>query len=70
MQERTKRRIQFWGRLLFVIYLLMLGYFLFFAEEYGEETGARQITGIIWNSSGRSEGSGRTGSSWASGRLF
>lgn len=35
MQERTKRRIQFWGRLLFVIYLLMLGYFLFFAEEYG-----------------------------------
>ena len=35
MQGRTKRRIQFWGRLLFVIYLLMLGYFLFFAEEYG-----------------------------------
>lgn len=37
MKESTKRRIQLWGRLLFVVYLLLLCYFLFFAESYGRK---------------------------------
>ncbi len=35
MQEKTKRRISLIGTGLFVLYLIALVYFLFFAEEYG-----------------------------------
>lgn len=37
MKEETKRRVRRWGRLLFFVYLLLLCYFLFFAEIYGRK---------------------------------
>lgn len=35
MKISTKRRIRLYGRILFVLYILALIYFLFFAESYG-----------------------------------
>lgn len=35
MKQETKARIRVVGRILFLVYLLALVYFLFFAEEYG-----------------------------------
>lgn len=37
MKEETKRRVRRWGRLLFFVYMLLLCYFLFFAEIYGRK---------------------------------
>lgn len=38
MKTETKDRIRVIGRILFVIYVLLLVYFLFFAEVYGRHT--------------------------------
>lgn len=35
MKKETKRIIQNWGKILFVLYVLALVYFLFFSEKYG-----------------------------------
>lgn len=35
MKISTKKRIRLYGRILFILYLLLLTYFLFFAESYG-----------------------------------
>ena len=38
MKQETKERIRTVGRFFFLIYLLALVYFLFFAEEYGRRS--------------------------------
>lgn len=35
MTAKTKKKIRFYGRVLFIIYILVLVYFLFFFEKYG-----------------------------------
>ena len=42
MKTETKNRIRVIGRILFVIYILLLVYFLFFAEIYGRNSFADQ----------------------------
>ena len=42
MKTETKDRIRVIGRILFVIYVLLLVYFLFFAEIYGRDSFAEQ----------------------------
>ncbi|MCI5900105.1 MAG: VanZ family protein [Lachnospiraceae bacterium] len=41
MKKKTKKRIRAAGTVLFLLYLLALGYFLFFAEEYGRADAGR-----------------------------
>ena len=36
MNREMKKRIKIFGKILFVLYILMLIYFLFFAERYGQ----------------------------------
>ena len=44
MKASTKKQIRFAGGILFVMYILLLIYFLFFAEWYGRGTGTHADT--------------------------
>ena len=43
MKDSTKRKIRVLGVLLFILYVLLLVYFLFFAEKYGRVTAGERM---------------------------
>lgn len=49
MKISTKTRIRLYGRILFILYLLLLTYFLFFAESYGRtaDTGGQYRYNLV-----------------------
>lgn len=47
MDERSRRRIQRTGAVLFVLYLIVLVYLLFFAEDFGRGTDAQYSYNLV-----------------------
>ena len=65
MNRETKKKIKTAGAVLFVLYILALIYFLFFADRFGRLISQKENITTTWCSSRKSEDSGHIESSWA-----